>query len=912
MVRKVQPFLWLFLMMIATASFAAETTGSLSGVVRGADGAGLASVPVTVKGTFLPAGRTVVTDKEGAFSFQRLVPGTYQVSADVQGMGGVQREALVALDRDTQVELSLQPRVEGEITVTEAQPLIDVKSTEAQVNFTSEEIENLPVPRTYKGLFELAPGVAENGRLAPTAGGSRMDNLFLLDGINITNPDFGDIFPDITQLDIKEVSLIRGGLSAEFGRTGGMVINAITKSGTNDLRGEARVEYQPSSFVAKSKDPNVQNTPDMDFLGIALGGPIVRDRLWFYGSASRPSMTTTDRRNRLGSVPDEKIVTDEYFVKLTANPTSSQFLNAGLRSRKRTDENAGIGTTASPSVASDDSRDYLLGTATWTWNVTADSFVEARYNHDKEENSTDPVTSLGYRPAFDVVHPERNGLFTTATGFVVGGATDVGQAVGGSSLAVNNQDFTRDEARATFQTFKTWGNTRHDLRAGVTYEKSSEELDRLANGWGVVTYNAVSTSNPVANFSATYYSRQPPHTGQGTSYGAFVQDQIALGERVTLTLGVLDNEDTYFGEANGATPGTKRKVKILTFDWGQQIQPRLGISFVPTAALGDKLYFNFGRYYNTENKSLGRAASPTRIFQTTARFDAATGAMISDTPQVNTQSKTIDPGLDPQYTDEFLLGYARPFGTAWSSEITGLYRDVGNIYEDVSADGLGHGPFHVAQLPDAYRRYKAVTLSVNRRPFNDRFYRLTVNASYTWSRLTGNWDIDFSSTGDSPFYNSSFIGDGPGVLITDNRNGILRGDRTHVAKLFAAIRPLDAWTIGAYTYFQSGGAWEARGLPDPTVSSSSYIRYLEKAGSRRMPDWYSVDLLTSYEFQFGGIGLELEARVTNLLDQQVALNVDDRPIIGRPPAGTPNPNFGKATAYTPPRAFLLSAILRYR
>ena len=405
MVRKVQPFLWLFLLMIATASFAAETTGTLSGVVRGADGAGLASVPVTVKGTFLPAGRTVVTDKEGAFSFQRLVPGTYQVSADVQGMGGVQREALVALDRDTQVELSLQPRVEGEITVTEAQPLIDVKSTAAQVNFTSEEIEDLPVPRTYKGLFELAPGVAENGRLAPTAGGSRMDNLFLLDGINITNPDYGDIFPDITQLDIKEVSVIRGGLSAEFGRTGGMVINAITKSGTNEFRGEARVEYQPSSFVAANKSATVQNTQDSDFVGIALGGPILRDRLWFYGSASRPSITTTDRRNNLGSVPDEELVTQEYFGKLTANPTANQFINAGLRSRDRTDKNAGIGSTANPSVGSDDSRKYLLGTATWTWNVTADSFVEAKYNHDKEENSTDPTLNLGYRPAFNALRP---------------------------------------------------------------------------------------------------------------------------------------------------------------------------------------------------------------------------------------------------------------------------------------------------------------------------------------------------------------------------------------------------------------------------------------------------------------------------------------------------------------------------
>src|SRR3954452_18777497 len=102
MIRRFQPFLWLLLTaaVLATASvgLAAETTGSISGVGRGPDGAGLGGVPVTVKGPFLPAGRTVATDREGAYRFLRLLPGTYQVSAEVQGMGNVAREAVVALD----------------------------------------------------------------------------------------------------------------------------------------------------------------------------------------------------------------------------------------------------------------------------------------------------------------------------------------------------------------------------------------------------------------------------------------------------------------------------------------------------------------------------------------------------------------------------------------------------------------------------------------------------------------------------------------------------------------------------------------------------------------------------------------------------------------------------------------------
>src|SRR6185295_242870 len=222
-------------------------------------------------------------------------------------------------------------------------------------------------------------------------------------------------------------------------------------------------------------------------------------------------------------------------------------------------------------------------------------------------------------------------------------------------------------------------------------------------------------------------------------------------------------------------------------------------------------------------------------------------------------------------------------------EIWGMYRNVKNIFEDISADGLGNGPFHVGQLPGAYRRYTAATLELNRRPANDRFMHLWMNASYTWSRLKGNWDIDYA---DSLFYNSSILQDGPGVLITDNRDGLLRGDRTHLAKILATVRPWDPVRLGTYIRYQSGGAWEARGLPSPAVSSSSYVAYLEKAGSRRMEDWLNVDLLGSYEFRFGNVGLELEGRVANVFDEQVELAVDDRQILNRT---TPNPDFGKPT-----------------
>lgn len=899
---RLSTLLWILVILLAGAAHA-QQTGSVSGIVQDDSGQPLPGATVTITGPMLPAGQVDVSRENGAFDFERLPPGDYEVSAELSGMGTARRAVIVAVGRDTQVNLDLGgATMAEEITVTAATPVIDIRSTEVQVNYTQELIEDLPIARNYKGLFQLAPGVAENERLAPNAGGARQDNTYLVDGINITNPHYGDILPNITELDIDEVNIKRAGISAEFGRTGGMVINAVTRSGTNDFGGEVRFEYQPADFVGDSDIATLQNTIDREGIAGSLGGPLVRDRAWFYGSASFPTETTTDRVNNLGAVPDRELSTDELFLKLTANPSMAHYLSASVRTRESTTDNANITANVLPAAGSNDSTDYLLGTLGWTWTLTGNSFVDAKFNHNEEENSTAPLTDLGYRPAFDPAHPERMGRFTTTGDRIVGGANALGQIVGGIDLAVNNQDFERDELRATFQTLQGWWGADHDIRVGVTYDESAERLERRANGWGNVTWNATTRQ-----FTASYVSAQPPHTARGEAYGVFLQDEMTLGQRTTLMLGLLVNKDNYYGEGLGSTPGTKTKVKILTFDWDQQIQPRLGVSFVPSVTTGDKLYFNFGRYYNTENKSLGRAASPTRIFTSRATFDAA-GKLISDVPAANTQNKRIVPGTDPMFTDEWVAGYARPLSRSWSAEVWGIYREVGDIFEDVSADGLGNGPFRVEQLPDAYREYTAATLQVNHLPVADRFLGLSMNASYTWSRLEGNWDLDYGPS--SLFYNSSFIQDGPGVLITDNRDGLLRGDRTHLLKVFTTISPWERARLGSYLRFQSGGAWEARGLPDPNVSSSSHFRYLERAGSRRMEDWWNLDLLASYTFDFNVVGLELEGRILNVFDEQATLEVDDRLIVGRATAPN-NPNFGKPTLISQPRSFLVSAIIRY-
>ncbi|HLN93212.1 MAG TPA: TonB-dependent receptor, partial [Thermoanaerobaculia bacterium] len=372
--------------LLASVVFAAETTGSISGIVKGRDGAPLPGVTVTVSGPYLPAGRTDYTDSAGRFQFARLLPGEYVVKASLEKLGSWQRSAIVAVGKDTQLDAMLETRTTEAIEVSAALPLVDLKSTEVAQNFTREQFEKLPMGRTYKDLFQLSPGVADNpNRINVNAGGNREDNLFLYDGVNITNPFYADIVTNFTQLDIQEINIKQGAVTAEFGRTGGFVVNAITKSGTNQFHGEVGGDLQKKSFSANYSNGTLGSTTDRYAGGVGLGGPIFKDFVWFYGSGSLVRSTAGDRTNNFNVIsgssdpptdlPDLKVDTDEYFGKLTSAPSPKFFLNASYRYRKATTKNAGICSTCAPSVGEDDFTKNEVLTAGATWFLTQNAFA---------------------------------------------------------------------------------------------------------------------------------------------------------------------------------------------------------------------------------------------------------------------------------------------------------------------------------------------------------------------------------------------------------------------------------------------------------------------------------------------------------------------------------------------------------
>lgn len=872
----------------------AANRGSVSGVVKTTEGAILADARVRISGDLLPAGRVYVTGKDGYFRFLSLPPGKYKLEVTHPEALDFFLEVIVSLDKDTQVTAVLTPvgRIEEEVTVTATAPLVDVKSTEISTNWDKTVVANLPLGRSYASLLQLAPSVADNRDFAPNAGGNKQDNVYLYDGANITNPHFGYLGANFSELDIQEVNIKRGALSAEFGRAAGMVTNAITKSGSNVLSGSFRLVFEPSEFGWKSKDPTIVTKYDVISPALGLGGPLIKDKVWWYVSANLPQSTTTGRINNLGPVPDAKFSTNEFFIKLNATPHPRHQFVMSFRNSDYDNKKAGIGVNDHPSVAINGEGMDRIYYLSWTWIITPNTYLEIKYNHVDEKYKSVPITDLGYKPTFDPTNLPKIGYFRTATGYIVGGATATGQYVGAAS-EYNTQNFYRDEVKVVFSQYLDFRGHSHLIKAGFGFDDGGEYLERKANGWGSIILTTYAGNSA---FRARYYPEQDSQDSRGRTYAIFIQDQATLGDRLTITAGVLLNRDEF-------STKTFERRKFLQFDFGQEIQPRLGFTYILDKKAQDKFYANYGRYSCMDNKSIARAAAPLRVYRRDAYFDLA-GNLLADTPQAAETGKVILPDINPMYQDEFVVGYSRPIIQKWVIDIWGQYKYVNNVIEDFPTINRDTKPstYVYGNLDGsdrafgakAKREYKAFTIQLQR-PYSDRW---SLSATYTWSRLSGNWDLDYAA-GTALFYASSYLEDGPGLYVDDpNRNGVMIGDRTHLFKLFGTWEFYKRTILGGYLRVQSGRPWEARGLD----YFGNYYRYLEKAGSHKLKTWINLDLQVSHTIPFGRFNGVVEARLMNVLDTQTVLTIDQR---------ENQPTFKDATSYAPPRKFVLSFYLNF-
>jgi len=267
------------LLSVAHPAFYAQdiqTKGSLSGTIVDVNGAVIQNVKVTITGQET-IDRVVTTNDESGFKVQNLTPGTYRVKAERTGFKAVSvSDVEVSVGKATALKLTLEVGSVAEVVnVSIADAVaIDQSSTAVDANLDDELFQNIPVQRGVTGLFYLAPGVTDSLRGGvdnpSISGGSPLDNLYIADGVNITDSAvgglgifsraYGTLGTGINTAFVKEVQVKTGAFEAQYGQSQGGIVNIITQTGSNEYHGSIYGFARPSAFEATRRQPDDTKT----------------------------------------------------------------------------------------------------------------------------------------------------------------------------------------------------------------------------------------------------------------------------------------------------------------------------------------------------------------------------------------------------------------------------------------------------------------------------------------------------------------------------------------------------------------------------------------------------------------------------------------------------------------------------
>jgi Carboxypeptidase regulatory-like domain len=961
----------LFLCLVASAApLFAQQTGSISGKVAATDGSVLPGVTVEARSDVLPGPRTTVTGGNGEYRLPALPPGSYTVTFALSGMQTVTRKAQVQLDLDTVANATLNPGITETVTVTAESSIIDKNSATIASALSNDQILGLPLAQEYRDLQKLIPGVqyTQDQTRGPSAGGNGQDNVYLFDGVNVTLPQYGVLSAEPASHDIAQVTIVKGGARAvDFDRAGGFSMDSVSKSGTSQYHGELSYQFQTKGMAADlTSGAQSRYQQDRDWMNASLGGPILKDRLYFFGSYYRPTLSRSNAANLYGSLPGYNSTRNEGFGKLTFTPTKSVLLNASYRESKRVETGAQFDANASPTTGTGYQARLKIFTGDGSWVINSRSFATFKYTHfanpnqGRPDNTANVNVSLTPGTQLDINNLDTQGRFTVPVpvagadafnafiqpiidryGYTQNGA-NVGGGVVGYGSEFDDDNFYRDGAQVGYN-LTVGTSVTHEIHVGYQWLKEWEDLLRYGNGWGLISVPGGRLA-PVNGQAAYYTARiQAQASGQpavlhseSRTHNFELNDTIKTGNW-TFNVGALVSKDTLYGQGlredsstlSGYVSAPGNRYKMYDIPFSKMIQPRVGVTWAYNGK--DTLYASYARY-NPSSSSLPRAASWDRNLIgafVDAQFDQ-NGVLFATEPVASSSGKLFVPDMTPRRIDEFLVGTARELAPRWTARLYGRYRHGTHFWEDTNNTArvdynpppgipqtpyipnlndqraqIGSGSSYViAELDGSYTKYYEATLESEWR--GDKTF---VRGSYTYSHYYGNFDQDNSTTANDAevFIGSSFIGDGAGRQLWNFRNGDLRGDRPNLLKVYG-YRQLD-WnaTFGAYFVAQSGQPWETWSY-EPyrslTSSTSDTSRYAEPAGSHRSDAHWQLDLNYTQNFKFGGgrYNLQIAGDLFNVFNKQTGYDIDPR---------FHSSTYGQPRTYFDPRRFQLAARFQF-
>ena len=418
-----------------------QQTGTLRGALQDSTNAVLPGVTLTLTSDALQGSRTTVTDLNGNYAVVGLPPGQYTASFALQGFTTVDAPVTVPLGDTVALNVSMQiGAVREEMVVTAVVPTA-LASTAISQNITAEEVGQLPMGRSLFRIAELAPGLTANtpnaGQIAIN-GAFAYDNLYLIDGVDINDNLLGTANNLFIEDAVEESQVLTSGISAEHGRFSGGVVNVITKSGGNRFSGSFRANmYRPdwtarTPFEVENGNERTGSIADNSSSEATIGGPILRDRLWFFYADrnQRQSADETFPQSGISYVGAER--NDRSLFKLTSTLTPGHTLSGSYMRNATSAERPAFGFSLDPATLVSPRTPNDLWVMTYRGAATSRLFVEGQFsrkgwgvrNHGGV--STDIVDSpfitfqrgLGHynAPYFDSTDPEdRNNRQVTAS-----------------------------------------------------------------------------------------------------------------------------------------------------------------------------------------------------------------------------------------------------------------------------------------------------------------------------------------------------------------------------------------------------------------------------------------------------------------------------------------------------------------
>ena len=865
-------FLWLLVPASTLLAQPAITSAAVSGTIRDAGGAPIPGAKVTAVNLDRNQRQQSVTDTAGRFRFPVLSVGAYELTAARDGFAAWHRALRLAVGTSLDIPITLSMSQSETIDVTGALPTVDTGRTEIAANITPEEVRDLPLNgRNYLDLALLAPGVSRtntgaNQRFAETSAvpgtgisvstQRNLANSFIVDGLS-ANDDAAELAGTFfSQEVIREFEVVRSGGSAEFGRASAGIVNIVTQSGTNVLRGDVYGFFRNQRFDAPNALTHTTLPLEQQQDGVTLGGPIVRERAFFFANAEglrqrTEGVITIDAANmaainsRLDAVgyAGPRIATGSFgttldttnlFARADDMVTPSDSLTLRLNTYDVTSDNARSagGFNAVSRGTALDNHDRTLA-ANNLWTISGDAISETRAQATRSRLAAPPNDLTG--PAVNI-----SGIASFGTLTVSPTARDIDLLEGAQNV--------------------TWLRGNHSLKAGVDLLRNRVRIAFPGALQGVYTFSSLAAflSGNYASFQQAFGE---PETHQvNNNAGAFVQDQWHALPRLMIDAGirydVQELPNLVHTDRNNISPRLGAAWDI-DGDGRRVLRAAAGIYYdpIPLRAVSNALQRNGVTYRVAQ---LGPSAPGAPVFpHVLPSFPAG----------LLTNITTIDRDIHESSSTQAMLQYEQQLGATSAASIGVEHlrgRDI------IMSRRIAPGNTQFQSIGDSW--YDGVTIAVTKRPVSWGSIRL----SYTFSKgLDTSGNFFFSQPQDANDIAAE--------------RGRSDNDQRHRVSLSGTWTMPHRWMLSYIASYASALPFNIQ-LPNDRNGDTVFNDRPAGIGrnSGRGFDYQSLDLRISRTFALTSrVSIETLADAFNVLNRanyQVPNNIITSPTFGKPTA----------------------------